>query len=520
LNEIANAWETEWYLDGTVITFGKCAHGTAVTLTVGTEVSVPDVTPASEGYYTRFYAFGSTRNIDQDYNSGSTTNHIVQKRLALPAATCPLGYKDIQPGLPATQIFTKVLIFDDIYPSSNLAISAVRAELKYAYDGDGRKIQIGVDGQNNPIYEQYSVFFFKMAGFTFTEGMIVPGKTLSVHFESGNLLGREFELGYNSTTSEYEIIFDESTGYIIPNEVLIPTDGDTVILFNILMPQVYVDAAEAELEDAVDAEIAKQSIDLNTYRVNSFPVRFSQLGISLTVGSNVTFVNGANTLTTRVLAITEKLDYPVQKTIQIGEKKVYRTTQQLKEAVTNINKNVDVIATLNDLSVSIQNAYGRTQKQIAEALAQWNNMWYFDKSADASPDQTDYETWIVRSSFDLFIDGNIQASAEITSWIAEAVGNDVLANLVAAAPLRKDSASSIVLDYDTAQFELAAGILTIKGDVLTPAEHNHVIADVTGLQTALDAKLNTSLKGAVSGLAELDATGKVPASQLPTAATS
>ena len=45
--------------------------------------------------------------------------------------------------------------------------------------------------------------------------------------------------------------------------------------------------------------------------------------------------------------------------------------------------------------------------------------------------------------------------------------------------------------------------------------HTHTIANVTGLQSALDSKLNTSLKGAASGLAELDNNGKVPSSQLP-----
>ena len=515
LNEIAETWETEWYLDGTVITFGKCAHGDAVTLTVGTEVSVPDITPASEGYYTRFYAFGSTRNITQEYGSGSTTNHIVQKRLALPADTCPLGYKDSEAGLDPTQIFTKVLVFDDIYPSSNLTITAVRAVLKFSYDGDGNKIQIGVDEFGQPVYDRYSVFFFKIPAFNFTGDMIIAGKTLSVHFETGNLMGREFELGYNNTTTEYEIIFDESTGHIIPNEIIIPSDGDGVILFNILMPQAYVDAAEAELEDAVDDEIANQEIDLSTYRINSFPVKFTELGITLIVGRNVTFVNGLNTLSTRVLSISSKLDFPAQMTIQIGEKKTFRTTQKLKEAVTNINKNVDVIATLNDLSVSIQNAYGRTQKQIAESLAQWNYMWYFDKSADTTPDKTNSSVWKVRSNFDLFINGEIQATEEITAWIAGAVQADILEYLTATAPLRKDTVSNLRLDYAADQFELVAGVLTIQDGLLTPAAHNHIIDDVTGLGTALGNKLATSLKGAASGLAELDAAGKVPVAQLP-----
>lgn len=45
--------------------------------------------------------------------------------------------------------------------------------------------------------------------------------------------------------------------------------------------------------------------------------------------------------------------------------------------------------------------------------------------------------------------------------------------------------------------------------------HNHIISNVDDLQTALDAKLATSLKGANSGLAELDASGKIPTNQLP-----
>ena len=68
--------------------------------------------------------------------------------------------------------------------------------------------------------------------------------------------------------------------------------------------------------------------------------------------------------------------------------------------------------------------------------------------------------------------------------------------------------------------------ITLSGDVsgsgttsisVTVADdsHNHVIANVDGLQAALNAKLDDSQKGAANGLAELDATGKVPSAQLP-----
>lgn len=44
--------------------------------------------------------------------------------------------------------------------------------------------------------------------------------------------------------------------------------------------------------------------------------------------------------------------------------------------------------------------------------------------------------------------------------------------------------------------------------------HTHAIADITNLQTTLNNKLETSLKGAANGLAELDSNGKVPLSQI------
>lgn len=48
--------------------------------------------------------------------------------------------------------------------------------------------------------------------------------------------------------------------------------------------------------------------------------------------------------------------------------------------------------------------------------------------------------------------------------------------------------------------------------------HSHAISDTTGLQAALDAKVDDSEKGVANGVATLDATGKVPSSQLPAGA--
>lgn len=47
------------------------------------------------------------------------------------------------------------------------------------------------------------------------------------------------------------------------------------------------------------------------------------------------------------------------------------------------------------------------------------------------------------------------------------------------------------------------------------AAHGHVVDDITGLQAALNTKVNLSVVGAPSGVASLDSTGKIPESQIP-----
>jgi len=58
-------------------------------------------------------------------------------------------------------------------------------------------------------------------------------------------------------------------------------------------------------------------------------------------------------------------------------------------------------------------------------------------------------------------------------------------------------------------------VIDNKPTAFAPSAHAHPILDVTGLTTALLNKLETSLKGSVNGLAELDSNGFVLNTQLP-----
>ena len=405
LNAVANIFKTEWWADkaNRVLHLSKAEYGIPVTLEVGENINVPSVTDKKEGYYTRFYAFGSTRNIVQDYK-GANVNNIANKRLTLDPTKYPGGYKDIKPGLQKGEIFSKILVFDDVYPSSKLTISDVRVRLMWTFGDDNEKVQIGTDEAGNPVYDQYAIWYFRIQGFTLNnttydkdsnpDGMLILGKELSAHFETGALQGREFELIYHEKTEtvssadgtsivlnagDYEIKFKEESSYIIPAiTALIPSDGDKVILFNIRMPQEYVNAAYSELEEAMDKEIAHQSSDLNNYEFDSNPVAFYENNPNLSVGQKVTYINGDYSYSTRVIKLVTRLDYDIRQRITIGNDKITGTIQELKEDVSSANKDVNLLAEINNMTSSLQQSYQRTQKLMQEGFAAIKNMWRFD----------------------------------------------------------------------------------------------------------------------------------------------
>ncbi len=452
LSSVAEAFETEWWIAGTVIHLSRCEYGESVALTYGENIGIP--TPQGESEYaTRIYAYGSTRNITQDYRSSGTTNALVQKRLTLPADKYPGGYFDIRPDLAPEEIIEKSVIFDDIYPSSDFPISAVRVDPKTDPD-----TVVGEDENGNPVYATFPIYFFKIAGIDFSKDLVIEGLTLKVHFLSGELQGREFELIYHEDTKEYEIITDQESGAIkIPNETLLPADGDIVVLFNIEMPQEYVTSAELRLEKEAK-EFVNNTIlaDNHTYNFSSNPVAFAENDISLSVGRKVLLDYGTGKLDSRVLSVEFPLDTPSKVEISVGESAPKGKIASVETEMANVSSTVEVIQAYNDVRQTIQNVYGRAIQSVNETLLSLGNMWWLDKSRDES----DSSKWIVRSRFDVATDRTISQKGPAEGGSGDSTG----------------------------------GVGTMYHDQLKNLDYpdQHPVKAVTGLQAALDSKLDTS----------------------------
>lgn len=67
LDKIAESFETEWWITENTIHFGRCEQGQTITLEQGKELNGLSRSEDIEEHGTRLYAFGSSRNLNQNY---------------------------------------------------------------------------------------------------------------------------------------------------------------------------------------------------------------------------------------------------------------------------------------------------------------------------------------------------------------------------------------------------------------------------------------------------------------------
>jgi len=69
MNMIAEAWETEWWVENKTIHFGKCEDsGSVYEMTIGDNVESMDIARDQQTYANRIFAYGGTQNVPETYD--------------------------------------------------------------------------------------------------------------------------------------------------------------------------------------------------------------------------------------------------------------------------------------------------------------------------------------------------------------------------------------------------------------------------------------------------------------------
>ena len=130
---------------------------------------------------------------------------------------------------------------------------------------------------------------------------------------------------------------NEDDGLIPHGNILPDLTCNIVILFNIVMGEHETKLAQEELALRTIKAIADRIKDKNNYSIQSNPVEFSRNNPNLYIGQKVIYDDGFGyQLTTRVIKLITKLDYPIIQNITVGNQAIKGTISQLKEDVSNI----------------------------------------------------------------------------------------------------------------------------------------------------------------------------------------
>ena len=367
LTLIADAFDVEWWIVGDIIYFGKCQFGEeteSVDLTLGDNVSDMGNAKSSADFATRFYVYGSDRNL-RNYRKNdrgeSVALGVVTDRLMLPKGIDYIDlYKydtegnrvyitdsaytaDTNTEMPTEEVVENTIVFDDVYPKQDATITDV-----FVYRTAPIK-----DSEGN-VVKKIPIYWCKVDGFIFDRKYLLEGKTIQMMFQSGLLSGMTFDVTFNPANDavkhpdgsvnkdaqRWELVYNTDYGRELPDETLKPSVGDKIVFINfdaklVTEGDMVADAEKKLYTTAVDY-IKKQATDNQTYDC-TIMCDVARDGFTLDVGQRVRLVNAAFFRTprkSRVIGWEIPLDIPYDNPVYtIGEAVSYSTIGTLSKSV-------------------------------------------------------------------------------------------------------------------------------------------------------------------------------------------
>lgn len=349
VNTIAEIFGVEWWTEENgaqvALYFGKLEFGTPEEFKRGDVVtSIPASKGDDSSYGTRFYVFGSTRNLPKDYNNtehGGVTNHVSEVRLQLPEG---IPYIDAKENLAPQDIVEQVVFFEDVFPKNTDVVTAVTT------------VERAVEGAEEDQQKTFTAYQVVAENTPFVPSDVYEGETLMIRFESGSLSGMEFEVdlrddndnridpatwkpedGFNK---KFEIVatteYSGDSLITIPGNSLIPAAEDKFILTGVKLAQERITEARNELLNVGKAYAAKNSSDTEVYNCPTNPVYCATNDKNYEAGQKVALVDSRfedGVRYSRIQGYEKKLWNPYIATYTVGDNSAYTRIGQIETSI-------------------------------------------------------------------------------------------------------------------------------------------------------------------------------------------
>lgn len=341
LSSIAREFETEWWIEKIpqtnlhILHFEKCEERGHFRLSrfdlsengIPRSLASVDMQSQPERIPSRLYVYGSERNIVPPPNG---SNSLYCKRLQLPDGT---DYIDV-PG--SSSGIEEIKFFDEIYPRWTGHITALRIVEK--------------NGQFQ--------YYFKDDRLEYDENVHrIEGLNPRILFESGALRGREFEVTYNASHKEFYIEPVTEGNLLLPAPGFAPSEGngtdlgDAYVLFNIRMPESYIQAAQNELREKAVEYAEKLARSYPPVNCTTHEVYWASKNLRPEIGATVEIydtqfpseTDKLPCLVSRITAYSYKLTRPFNISFTVAESLAEGRFTTLENRISEQNGRIDSV---------------------------------------------------------------------------------------------------------------------------------------------------------------------------------
>ena len=328
ISKIADEFELEYWIDSDKsIHFTERKPVSGYSFEYGKAKGLKDITRSVlEGgsLVTRLYVKGAEKNLPKNYRGG-------QKNLRI-----DVPY--LEKNTNVYGIKEHIESFPDIFPRRVGTVTSVDA------NDPNRFTDADLDFDLNA-YNEYGTT------------VLLNGIAAKVIFQTGQLAGYRFELletgGFSSATKTFYLNPNKDEKDLqLPSESMSPAVGDQYILEDIMMPEVYVLQAEAELKNKGQDYLDQNSKERFQYAVISDILYFKNQNINVLLGHSVHFkdVDFGLDDAIRITGLQKNIQNPYDVKFDLSEvtavssivQSYYEQQEQTNTIITSIKYNAEL----------------------------------------------------------------------------------------------------------------------------------------------------------------------------------
>jgi hypothetical protein len=268
ITEISNQLQFNWYLENNTLNFDAKNYQTNYLFQVGRKSGLTKLTQLRNDSQieTVVYGYGSMKNLPpRTADSGITydSENLTDNRLMFAGVD---GESRLEKNTALYGRIESVQEFD-IYPTRTGVVSSITPS--------NRRLFID------------STMDFNINDY------LLPGIVPKITFIAGKLIGLTFNVAYNNANKQYTMDYysDESGSY--PNSLIYANIGDTYKLYDISMPQSYINEAALRLEQATQSYLDSHSRPSELYEAEIDEEYIQSKGIVLFLGDMIRIVSSS-----------------------------------------------------------------------------------------------------------------------------------------------------------------------------------------------------------------------------------